>query len=61
MDNISLVEKDYVYPSLKMIKQDDGGYNFIQDESDNRTKISSAGDPEAHPVFGVSANDMDDN
>ena len=55
------MEKDYVYPSLKMIKQDDGGYNFIQDESDNRTRISSAGDPEAHPVFGVSVNDMDDN
>jgi len=60
-DNIFRVGKDYVYLSLKMIKQDSGGYNFIHDESDKRTRILSAGDLGGHPVSGVLVNDMDDN
>lgn len=42
-DNICRAEKDFVYPSSKTINQDNGEYNFIEDESDNRMRILSAG------------------
>lgn len=60
-DSIFRVEKDYVCPSLKTIKRDNGRYNFIQNESDNRMKILSAGGPKARPKSGVLVNDTGDN
>jgi hypothetical protein len=62
-DNIFRAEKDFVYPSSKTIKQDNGEYNFIEDESDNRMRILSDGGlmVEVPPESGVQVNDMGDN